>query len=440
MSRVSEFAEKFLGMLSRWGRWKSAIALALAFLFSLAAMPLSALAELGETAAPPDTATTAANVSSPEPAADTKPQQTSEPPASTDLSQDSSPSPETSQSAEPGPTPPEPTLSLTPIPSQDSEAQPSPEPSAEPSPPPSLSPSPSPTPSPSPAPAVASPTDAVIIIEFDPNPYTDPDDPDTHDIYADMGTAKDDLPLPDTLKATVEGGEEFAYTVSVDRWKCIGVVNWDTEDVNGELAEGEYNPDVPGTYRFEPVLALNEDEALAEGVELPAVSVTVSGGVMFAVMSTLTTEISYTLMYNSAEGKWVFQDVVVAEPPSGFLGYKSINLAFPSEMTFNFAARSGWSVVISPTTAEFTSMNITIADPDTQGTAAQLTEFFSAPTTYLSLKTAGTYPAAGAMVDVMIDKGTILRYFESTTSVHFFEWVGTVRSWMAAYNDCKTRE
>ena len=148
-------------------------------------------------------------------------------------------------------------------------------------------------------------TQAVIITGFDEYPYSNPDDPYTHYIVAEPGTAAGDLPLPMTLKATAEiDGAEKDYTVAVDKWDCAEIIVYDEETWEEKRESGEYDPDEAGCYVFTPVLALNANESLADGVSLPSVEVFISGNIGIMALTqagafditggTLGTDYTYT--------------------------------------------------------------------------------------------------------------------------------------------------
>ena len=128
--------------------------------------------------------------------------------------------------------------------------------------------------------ASATPTS---IIAFDPEPYHNPDDYDTTYIVVDKNTAEEDIPLPMTLPATIEGGEANAYSVAVEKWESA-----------------DYDAATPGLYSFSPVPALLENESIAEGAMLPVVEVVVTANEGF--MATATE--NYTLVFKQESGIW----------------------------------------------------------------------------------------------------------------------------------------
>lgn len=96
----------------------------------------------------------------------------------------------------------------------------------------------------------ATPTDAVTITAFEPL---------SEDVAAQtvpLGTALEDLTLPDTLEATVNDGRNETAT-------AISGVTWESSP--------EYDPDTVGTYRFPA--ALPEGYTLSNGVSLPVITV-----------------------------------------------------------------------------------------------------------------------------------------------------------------------
>lgn len=128
---------------------------------------------------------------------------------------------------------------------------------------------------------------SAVITAFNPTPYSNSDDPGTHYIVVDKGTAQYKIPLPGTLKATAQGGEADAYTVSVTQWDCVGTVDNSDNLVPG----GGYDPQTPGVYRFAPTLELGE-ATLADGLAPPTVDVAVTMGLGIRPLANGTIDIT----------------------------------------------------------------------------------------------------------------------------------------------------
>ena len=122
------------------------------------------------------------------------------------------------------------------------------------------------------------------IIAFDPEPYHNPEDPGTTHIVVDKNTAEEDIPLPMTLPATVEGGEVNDYSVAVEKWESA-----------------DYDAATPGVYSFSPVPALLENESIAEGAVLPVVEVVVTANEGFMATDAIA---DYTLFFKNGANGW----------------------------------------------------------------------------------------------------------------------------------------
>ena len=106
--------------------------------------------------------------------------------------------------------------------------------------------------------------EAVTITAFHPQPYSAEHDPDTDFIVVDKGTAIEDIPLPMTLYAMLEDGGDYDYPVAVAYWHSY-----------------DFDAYTPGVYSFAPLLNLQENEFLADGVVPPTVYVVVTENIGF---------------------------------------------------------------------------------------------------------------------------------------------------------------
>lgn len=148
-------------------------------------------------------------------------------------------------------------------------ATPTPEATPVPEPTPTATPAPTPTPEPAPAPQSVT-------------AFADLGEAAT--LTAQPGTAAASLPLPTQLTATVDGQEA-----------AIEGVTWSCES---------YDPHTPGAYAFTAVLP--EGYALADGAELPTLTVTVPGGMTPQAMSP---QAGYNVGVASPDGVASFADL-----------------------------------------------------------------------------------------------------------------------------------